>query len=257
MIVESTLTYLAALEANLHPETGAALPAASPFVKDASVRSSLSELRLALSAHRPLAEEGRLNDQTLRSICAEMLAAGFDRLTPTQIVHVCRGSKRVVAPELLALPCFGRYRHEYARTELMGLVKAFAKAHPDALEKSASKPDTTEAWKQEPFFDEDAFDQLDETKFKQLSAEVAELGLRRSGQKLPAFIAKIRERYPRSFEPWTRAERALLLEAMCYTNQSERLATLFGRSIDAVEREGKQLIHHSRQQHTGKSKVAQ
>jgi hypothetical protein len=249
MIVETTLNYLTALEANLHPETGIALPATSPFAKDDAVRTSLSQLRLALAAHAAAKDRAVLSDEALLSICREILATGFDRLTPTQIIHICRGSKRVVNPELHALPFFGRYRHEFSRTELAECVKTFAKAHPSALKKT--EPDTAEAdaWKQETFFDQATFDQLDEEKFKALADEVAALGLRRSGEKLPDFIAKIRNRYARSFEPWTKAERALLLEAMCYTNRADRLAELLGRSTDAVVREGKQLIYNSRKQH--------
>lgn len=249
MIVETTLNYLTALEANRHPETGVALPAASPFAKDTAVRTSLSQLRLALAAHVVGKDRAVLSDEDLRSICQQILAAGFDRLTPTQIVHVCRGSKRVVDPELHALPFFGRYRHEFSRTELAERVKTFAKANPSALIKAKPNVAEADAWKQEPFFDQASFDQLDEEKFQALSAEVAALGLRRSGEKLPAFIAKIRSRYARSFEPWTKAERALLLEAMCYTNRADRLAELLGRSADAVVREGKQLIYNSRKQH--------
>ena len=75
--------------------------------------------------------------------------------------------------------------------------------------------------------------------------EVEALGLRKPTDRLPAYMAKARTHLPRSFEPWTREERALLIEAMCYTNDSDKLASIFGRSAAAVREEGKRLIWDS------------
>jgi hypothetical protein len=61
-------------------------------------------------------------------------------------------------------------------------------------------------------------------------------------------MARARQRLPRAFEPWSREERALLIEAMCYTNDSERLAPLFGRSAASLRDMGKKLIWNSRRE---------
>jgi hypothetical protein len=61
-------------------------------------------------------------------------------------------------------------------------------------------------------------------------------------------MAVARQTYPRSFEPWVREEQALLIEAMCYTNNVEKLAAMFGRSIKSIEATGQKLIWDSQQQ---------
>ncbi len=105
----------------------------------------------------------------------------------------------------------------------------------------------TEAWQQEPFFTEAAYDQLEETHLADWKSQVEALGLRRSTERLPSYLQGARTNFPRSFEPWCGEERAILLEALCYTNRVDRLVAVFGRSAAALEREGKKLIYKSRQ----------
>ena len=80
----------------------------------------------------------------------------------------------------------------------------------------------------------------------ELKEKVAALGLKRAPHQLPQFMAKARVNYPRAFEPWTKEERALLTEAMCFTNEIEQLVALFGRSERSIINEGKRLIYASR-----------
>ena len=73
--------------------------------------------------------------------------------------------------------------------------------------------------------------------------------LRRKADRLPEYIARARVNHPRSFEPWTKEEQALLVEAMCFTNNQEKLADIFGRTATSIVLAGQQLIYESEQAH--------
>ena len=104
-----------------------------------------------------------------------------------------------------------------------------------------------EAWRTVDFFDAGDFDKLSDSKATELYREVEQLGLRKVTENLPDYMARARTHVPRAFEPWTREEKALLIEAMCYTNDCEKLAGIFGRSKSAIRQEGKRLIWNSQQ----------
>lgn len=252
-MLQQTLTYLDALYRNENPLTGEQLAPDSVFAKD-RIRYAISDLRVLIreedSTAAKVLQTRQLNDEELVDLCTSLHDYGFST-SATQLTHILRGSRRVIDPRLRALPIFGKYRGEYAKAQIMRFCQEFAHRHPTLVDQtSSSQPiKTPKPWKNEPFFKKDYFDKLEEADFNRLSKDIVDLGLKRTGPSLPDFIAKIRDRLPRSFEPWTKAERALLLEAMCYTNDGEKLGRLFGRGAKAVTEEGKRLIYLSKKQH--------
>ncbi|PHI19615.1 hypothetical protein CEQ90_12125 [Lewinellaceae bacterium SD302] len=251
-MLQKTRHFIDALYQNVDPYTNSPLPPDSVFATD-RVRHALNNLRSVLRESNNGKEAGKeitLSDRELDILCTDLRTAGFS-ITATQLTHILLGSRRVVDPLLRSISVFGKYRGVCSKIQLRRYCENYLQGHfiqgDDA--KAGNPNRKPRPWKDEPFFKKDPFDQLDEQEYDRLGREIAELGLKRSGTKLPAFIARIRERLPRSYEPWSREERALLMEAMCYTNNGEKLGRLFGRGAKSVTEEGKRLIHLSRQRH--------
>ncbi|MEL7159935.1 MAG: hypothetical protein AAFN92_04195, partial [Bacteroidota bacterium] len=128
-------------------------------------------------------------------------------------------------------------------------LAAYQQRYPEQLRNKTSSPRKTvsEPWREVPFFREATFDKLDDDKAAELSRAVTALGLRKTTDRLPEYMARARKHLPRAFEPWTREEQALLIEAMCYTNDADKLAGIFGRSAGSLTKMGQRLIYDSQQ----------
>ncbi len=161
--------------------------------------------------------------------------------TPGQIARVLTGSRTIVDPQLRGLPAYRRFHGLISRRAVEAELRARATTGTETGAVSAAPDDIPD------FFETGSFDQLTEAKAGELSREVEALGLSKPTSRLPAYMQRARETHLRSFEPWTREERALLIKAMCYTNDANRLAGLFGRSASAIRREGNILILKSRE----------
>lgn len=188
-----------------------------------------------------------------------ILEAGL-RFEPKQLMHFLRGSRRMIHPNLVGLPSFGCLGKHYTRSEIEASIHVWLGTERDTTEEGNEKPATSLAnqkpasnkknqqpWRKEPFFAESFFDRLSVDKAAELAAEVSALPLVKPVDKLPEFQRRARKNHPRAYEPWSRPERALLLEAMCYTNDLDRLAPLFGRGRGSVRQAGQRLIWESRQ----------
>ncbi|MBB4080145.1 hypothetical protein GGR28_002775 [Lewinella aquimaris] len=167
--------------------------------------------------------------------------------TVTQVAKVLIGSRSIADPRLRGLPGYRKYRGTFSRKAIRELLLGYKSVieGPDDKSTPQIKQSVNEPWRAIDFFTTAAFDKLSDEKATELYREVIGLGLRKSSDQLPEFMARARKNLPRAFEPWTREERALLIEAMCYTNDGEKLASIFGRSPAAVRREGQRLIYNS------------
>ncbi|WP_157974355.1 hypothetical protein [Lewinella sp. IMCC34183] len=225
----------------LHRLYSGQLPTGSPTtaascLSDAPVHDILS--RALRDLCRDEDADALLREET-GSLVRHLRDLGYSP-TPQQVARVLIGSRSLVDPRLRGLPAYRKYRGILPRRVILTAVtRVLAETAPDL---SAEKP-----WETEDFFRTETFDHLTETKAAELAREVAGLGLKKETARLPAYMQRARQRVPRSFEPWTREERALLIEAMCYTNDAERLSQLFGRTASAVRHEGKRLIWQSRE----------
>lgn len=247
MMLQSTLSYLDALYRNVDPVTGNTLTTDSVFTSD-SVRYALANLQSALQQAARDTETISLTDDALQALCENLQELEYD-ITPTLLVHICRGSRRVVDSQLRGMAAFGRYRGLYSKAAISRLIQDFSGRHPEYFIATSlvKKQPKKMPWKKERFFDENAFDKLESQQAEALKQEVNALPFSRPDESLPAFKLAARKNYPRAYEPWTKNERALLLEAMCYTNQLVKLAPVFGRSENSIKLEGQRLIWKSRQ----------
>lgn len=253
-MLQATLHFLDALYHNIDPETGEQLPIDSVF-KQGQVRQSLDKFRTTLLFASKSQSKVDISDVVLSELSQELESKGYE-VTPMQLLHICRGSRRVVSPDLKSLVVFGRYRNLYSKAALEQRIAVFWQQNMLNLDQDAEvivkakqkRRSEQPEWKQEPFFEEVAFDQLETAKSLSLQKEVWELGLQKEVEKLPAYQLRARQKFPRAYEPWTKAEKSLLLESMCYTNQLNKLAVIFGRGEGAVKQMGQRLIWESRQQ---------
>jgi len=161
------------------------------------------------------------------------------------------GSRSIVDRNLKALSSYNRYRGIYTRTAIHTHLMKFNDRHPDVLPENIDRKARTvdRPWREVDFFRTAPFDKLDETKETELRQAVTALGLRKPDNQLPEYMAIARRNYPRSYEPWVRDEQALLIEAMCYTNDAAKLASVFARSARSIEETGQRLIWDSQQAH--------
>lgn len=189
----------------------------------------------------------------LRRAAAELRSLGYHPTTP-QVGKLLRGGRSIADPSLRGLESYALYRGMIGKREMARAVEIFARGNPEVIQPTnadatalPTKPaKRDEPWRDVTFFAEARFDVLDEDKAAELATSVGNLGLRKVTDKLPEYMAKARVRYPRCYEPWTREERGILVEAMCYTNDADKLAPLFGRSAGSLRSAGQRLIYESR-----------
>ncbi len=235
------LSLLRQLRKGVNPLTGEA-GAPNSCLLDPGIQEKLELLERRVAKRQP---ESSLTEAEIIALSSALRELGYQP-TPEQLARVLIGSRSITDSRLRGLPAYRRYRgvlprrviHERLRECAHLLSGTAVPAAAPALKKE--RP-----WRELDFFTSGAFDKLSEEKATELYREVEVLGLRKPTDRLPAYMAKARTHLPRSFEPWTRDERALLIEAMCYTNDSDKLASLFGRSAAAVREEGKRLIWDS------------
>lgn len=203
---------------------------------------------LQLLSSDPVAAEVNIPHALLQEACGELRSLGYQP-SVIQLVKLLTGSRSIVDPHFKAVTGYKQYRNVYSRKAIQEFLEAFNKSHPLVLPGvPKAKPRTSkQPWQEIDFFRSESFDKLDAEKEAEIRRAVAALGLRKANDRLPPFMAAARINYPRSFEPWTRDEQALLIEAMCYTNQLERLVSVFGRSAKSLEATGQRLIWDSRE----------
>ena len=241
MTLTDLTTLLDALTQRTNPVTGE-LAAADSCLQQDDVQQDIVALINRLRDRQTAA--ATLTESEITELCAELRALEYSP-TVAQVARVLTGSRSIADPRLRSLKGYRRYRGVFTRRVLTDLLKQYREliegpSAPPAVR--AEKP-----WRQVDFFDTEAFDKLTDDKATELYREVEALGLRKATDRLPDYMARARTHLPRAFEPWTREERALLIEAMCYTNDAEKLASIFGRSKSAVRQEGKRLIWNSQQ----------
>ncbi len=250
IVFAMTLTHLsssiAALARGVDPFTGKTVADPQSCLHDPQVCREITALHQTLERMLPAAEPS-IPPSVILATQAELRDLGFSP-TAEQIVKVLRGSRTIVDPRLRTLSAYGQYRYALDPKAMTALVaEVLAPLAAPTAETKAKPTPTPQPWKEVDFFRSAPFALLDETKAEELRRAVGALGLRTPTDKLPAFKARARATNPRSFEPWTREEQGLLIEAMCYTNDLPTLAEIFGRTPNAIEGMGQRLIYESQQ----------
>ena len=249
------LTELTALVRALQHRTN---PLSGEIVADDSclarprVQGQLDVLMAELAAMAAPDAGAPVNAMEVGHLCEQLRGLGYQP-TPEQLEKVFLGSRSIADPRLRGLADYRRYRSVLTRPELRAKLAVHGELIASHRDEAAPPPPTrakvSKPWRGVDFFTTEVFDKLSEEKATELYREVTALGLRKSNDRLPAYMAKARINLPRAFEPWSREERALLIEAMCYTNAGEKLASIFGRSVKSVTEEGQRLIYGSQQRH--------
>ena len=245
MTRDELLRILNNLHRNRHPLSGVPAGRGSCLTLP-PVRRELGGMIDRLASDLPDAPQyGEILD-----LMVDLRALGYEPDT-MQMVKVLTGSRSIADPRLRGLPAYRRYRGVFPQRYLYAFIKEMgmdSEDGPTAVGEPEHQCLHTDDWHTVDFFVSGAFDKLSEGKARSLKQEVRELGLRKTSDRLPAYMVKARQRLPRAFEPWTREERALLIEAMCFTNDLDKLSDVFGRSASSLERQGKQLIWNSRKE---------
>ncbi|OAV44209.1 hypothetical protein [Lewinella sp. 4G2] len=248
MKAQQLLRIVTDLEGGIDPTTQHPFDLATSSIAVPDVRAALSELKLVLTEGS--ASNESIPDTLLLETHRELVALGYQPV-PEQLVRVLRGSRSIADANLKAVTAYGTLRAKYSKRYIIQTIADFARRHSALFANSgviAPKPKKERSPHLDlPFFREERFDKLTDEKALELKTEIDKLGFARPTDKLPEFKRRARKNYPRAYEPWTRAEHALLIETMCYTNDAERIATLFGRTAKSITDAGLKLIYNSKQ----------
>jgi hypothetical protein len=246
MTTNSFLDILDALRNCVDPRTGETFKKSESCLGEPEVRRHLSRL-IKVVAVPPEPTPIDIPDKMVSDTCIALRELGYAPCV-AQLAKIFIGSRSIADHSLKGLLAYNRYRGVYTRdlihTHLMGFHRRFPEVLPELPQ--ANKRTADEPWKEIDFFRRTAFDKLEGPKEKELAKAVLALGLRKEGNKLPAYMHTARETYPRAFEPWVRGEQVLLIEAMCYSNDLKRLSGIFGRSARSLENMGQRLIFESK-----------
>ncbi len=244
MTTDSLLHILSALNQNADPITGEAYGYESRLVEP-EVHSALA--RLIRVVEKDARNQIDISDEEIREAIGQVAQLGY---TPTcgQLAKLFYGSRTTVDDGLRGLPFFRRYRGTYSKRLLEDHFKYFRRRFPEELgERPRQRKAGRKVWSEIDYFRTDPFDKLSEEKAYELRQAIHALGFSKDTDRLPAYMQQARCKNPRAYEPWDRIERALLIEAMCYTNSLERLSAVFGRSARSLEEEGQRLIWSNKQ----------
>lgn len=247
MTTASVLEILDALRCSVDPRTGEAFRKSDNCLGDPTVRRALHRL-ITTVATPAEAEDADIPDTVIKKTCTGLRELGYEPCV-VQLVKVFIGSRSIADRSLKGLRAYNLYRGKYTRPVIHAHLMNFHRRFPKVLAEFPvpRKPTVHEPWREIDFFQTEVFDKLDEPKHDELKAAVRALGLRKQDDRLPAYMAAARANFPRAYEPWVRDEQALLIEAMCYTNDLIRLAPLFGRTVKSIEGMGQRLIFESKE----------
>lgn len=279
MDAQNLLNLLIQLDKGIWPATGKPFDLTSSCLAQPDLSAGLTRFKGQVQQHLATKQDS-VPDAVLRQTYDELVSMGYQP-TAEQLVRVLRASRSIGDRGLRAVGAYGQYRDQFSKAYLRSVVASFATRHPRLfggeppvtdIARSSTHPapapspkltgseePATPAGKRRkpvaerapylnlPFFRENNFDNLSDDKAAELAAEVKKLGYTKPTEKLPAFMGRARRNYPRAYEPWSRAEQALLIEAMCYTNDAEKIAKLFGRTAKSVTATGLKLIWDSQQ----------
>lgn len=254
MTTASLTELLDALRNGVDPRTGEVFNHEKSCLQQPAIQKALHGFLRVLEQEPDSTREVSIPDALIHKACEELRSLGYQP-TVIQLARVFIGSRSIVDPNLKAIVGYGRYRGVYTRSVIQHHLTNFSQREPTTLPVKSAKPVSDRSaerlrekpWLEIDFFRTEGFNKLDADKETELCQAVKDLGLRKSGDRLPQYMAMARETYPRSFEPWVREEQALLIETMCYTNDPEKIAVVFGRSARSVEAMGQRLIWDSRE----------
>lgn len=247
MTTNRLIDLLQTIREGVDPGTGEVFSQHDARFNEPDINEAFNRL-LQLLSSESVPDEINIPHALLQEACGELRSLGYQP-SVIQLVKLLTGSRSIVDPHFKAVTGYKQYRNVYTRRAIQEYLEAFSKSHPQVLPGAPkAKPRTSkQPWQEIDFFRSEIFDKLDAEKEAEIRRTVAAFGLRKATDRLPPFMATARATYPRSFEPWTRDEQALLIEAMCYTNQLERLVSVFGRSAKSLEGAGQRLIWDSRE----------
>ncbi|MEM9260492.1 MAG: hypothetical protein AAGA62_12655 [Bacteroidota bacterium] len=251
MTSQSLLEILDALRNGIDPRTGELYNQRDTCLDDPVVHKGIMRLRKHLLAPVSLPTVN-IPDTEIETACRNLRTLGYDP-SVMQLAKIFIGSRSIVDRNLRGLVAYNRYRGIYTRQRIYKHLFNFHERRPDILREHprANERTVDEPWRVIPFFDTEHFDKLDDKKAIEIHRAVLALGLRKTTETLPDYMANARSNTPRAYEPWTREEQALLIEAMCYTNDEGKLAEVFGRTANAITKMGKRLIYESQQRKAG------
>ena len=246
MTTTALFDILHALGNRTDPRTGEQFAPADTCLADAGVQRALDQLTRTVVRLSP-----DIPDALIMAACADLRALDY-RPTVDQLAKILIGSRSIADRNLKGLAVYNRYRGVLTRPRIHTILTDFSRRFPELLYEIAPPRAAAAAdrpWREVTFFRDPAFNQLEPAKEAELTAAVSALPVGKDTARLPDYMRTARLRYPRAFEPWGHAEHALLVEAMCYTNDLAVLERVFGRSARSVEGAGQRLIYESQSKH--------
>jgi hypothetical protein len=236
---EQAIFILDALAAGSSPESGEVLKGHTVLHMPRIVEA-LEEGALALrimnrqNNHPPV----KLEDKDVIEIMEFFYQIEYNP-TPHRLAQFLMGSRAIKLPDLQHHVSFGVKKRYCSYGQLKNYFVVFFEKHSKLVDKYYVDE---EAWKQVLYFQKQSFNQLTKTEMKKLKDSIRKMPIIKKDRLSPELV-EIRERFPRSHEPWSTDEKNLLAKAIIKTNDLIFLSTCFQRGKNALEISGQKLIH--------------
>lgn len=235
------ISVLEALSSGCSPSTGELLRG-HKVLKEDLVQQVFQEAILAL---RVLNNNQRYDSVELEENHLEETMEFFykkDRNpTPHRLAQFFRGSRALKPEALQDHQFFGSLYPGYRYTQIKTYLEVWFEKNPDLAQKYFVNE---EAWKQVVYFQSKSFNNLTVEERDILKNAIKAIPIVRQENLTPE-LKEIRERFPRSHEPWSDEEKELLAGAISKTNDLQFLSDCFQRGRNAIEISGQKLIFYA------------
>lgn len=231
MDLKETIEILQSLALGIDPESGESL-AENSVLHHKKVHSALLIALYSLETELTKAE-GELIPEDEIEKALEALATGDYSGSPNQLTGFFLGNRAFNKGNPTSHDLYGRYDSVYSKGQLLDFF----------MERKEKVKLADEPWREVSFFEEPKFNRLSERALEQLRERVDAIPIQRTD--LPNYMLRIREKYPRAYEPWIQDEVYLFSNALKYTNDVEVLAECFGRSNNSVKSFGKRFLYEN------------
>lgn len=237
---EKAIFILDALASGSVPQTGEVLKGHQILKEDDVVRA-LQEavLTLKLANRQKAYGPVHLEEEKIVEVMAFFL--GIERNpNPHRLAQFFTGSQAVKQEELRKHPLFGNQSQYCRYAQLKDHFSTYFEDNPQIVRQYFVDE---VAWKQVLYFQKKSFNHLTEQEAADIKLSIGKIPMAKR-EKLSPELREIRARFPRSHEPWSSVEKALLGEAISKTNDLYFLSECFQRGKNAIEICGQKLIYN-------------
>lgn len=207
---EKAIFILDALASGSVPQTGEVLKG-HQILKEEEVVRALQEAVLTLKLANRQKTYGPVHLEEEKIVEVMAFFFGIERNpNPHRLAQFFTGSQAVKQEELRKHPLFGNQSQYCRYAQLKDHFLIYFEENPEIVRRYFVDE---AAWKQVLYFQKKSFNHLTEQEAAEIKSSIGKIPMAKRG-KLSPELREIRARFPRSHEPWSLEEKALLGELL-------------------------------------------